>query len=222
MGRAGFDWVLIDGEHGPNGIRDITVQLQTLEGLNTSSIVRVPAGEKWIIKQVLDAGAQSLLVPLVESAEEAQQHVDAVRYPPNGNRGVGATVARAAQFGTLEDYLISADEQICLIIQLETKAGLEALDEMLAIDGIDGVFVGPSDLAADMGFLGNPKSPEVQSAITDALIRISTSGKTAGILSFDDSDTKKYIEHGARMLGVASDVITLNSNLRAKAATWIT
>ena len=105
VGRAGFDWVLVDAEHGPNGIRDVTTQLQALEGLNTSGIVRVPIGETWIIKQVLDAGAQSLLIPIVESAQEAQKHVDAVRYPPNGNRGVGAFVARAAQFGTLTDYL---------------------------------------------------------------------------------------------------------------------
>ncbi len=220
VGRAGFDWVLVDAEHGPNGIRDVTTQLQALEGLNTSSIVRVPIGETWIIKQVLDAGAQSLLIPIVESAQEAQKHVDAVRYPPNGNRGVGAFVARAAQFGTLTDYLTSADEQICLIVQLETKAGLEALDYMLAIDGIDGVFVGPSDLAADMGFLGNPKSPQVQKAIANALTRISASGKAAGILSLDDSDTKKYLEHGARMVGVASDVLTLNHTLREKAQKW--
>ncbi len=220
VGRAGFDWVLVDAEHGPNGIRDVTTQLQALEGLNTSGIVRVPIGETWIIKQVLDAGAQSLLIPIVESAQEAQKHVDAVRYPPNGNRGVGAFVARAAQFGTLTDYLTSADEQICLIVQLETKAGLEALDDMLAIDGIDGVFVGPSDLAADMGFLGNPKSPQVQKAIANALTRISASGKAAGILSLDDSDTKKYLEHGARMVGVASDVLTLNHTLREKAQKW--
>ena len=222
VGRAGFDWVLIDAEHGPNGIHDITVQLQVLEGLNTSSIVRVPIGETWIIKQVLDAGAQSLLIPIVESAEEAQKLVDAVRYPPNGKRGVGAFVARAAEFGSLKEYLTSADDQICLIIQLETRAGLEALDHMLSVDGIDGVFVGPSDLAADMGFLGNPKSSEVQRAIADALTRISASGKTAGILSLDDSDTKKYVEHGAQMVGVASDVLTLNHNLSAKAAKWIT
>ena len=218
-GRAGFDWVLIDAEHGPSGIHDILKQLQVLDGLNTSAIVRVPIGETWIIKRVLDAGAQSVLVPMVETAQEAKSHVRAALYPPIGKRGVGA-VARAAQFGTLTDYLKSANDQICMIIQLETCSGLDAIDDILAVDGIDGVFIGPSDLAADMGFLGDPDAPEVQKSILDALKRIAGSGKAAGILSLKDSNTNEYLECGALMLGVASDVLTLNQNLRNTANKW--
>ena len=220
VGRAGFDWVLIDAEHGPNGIKDIAIQLQALEGLPTSAVVRAPVGETWVIKQMLDAGAQSLLIPMVETVEEARNLVAAVRYPPIGRRGVGAFVARAAQFGTLSNYLQSADEQICLIVQLETKTGLSALDDILKVEGIDGVFIGPADLAADMGYLGNPKADEVQKTILNALERISASGKAAGILSLDDQDTEVYLSSGARFVGVASDVLTLNNALRAKAEKW--
>ena len=220
VGRAGFDWVLIDGEHGPNSIKDIAHQLQVLEGLPTSSVVRAPIGETAIIKQILDAGVQSLLIPMVESANEAHELVAAVRYPPVGKRGVGAFVARAAQFGNLSKYLQTADEQICLIVQLETTAGLLALDDILEVDGIDGVFIGPADLAANMGYLGNPQAEEVQKAILDALQRISASGKAAGILSLDDKDTETYLSAGARFVGVASDVLSLNQALRAKAKKW--
>lgn len=220
VGRSGFDWVLIDAEHGPNSIKDIAIQLQALEGLPTSAVVRAPVGETWIIKQILDAGAQSLLIPMVETVEEARNLVAAVRYPPIGRRGVGAFVARAAQFGTLSNYLQSADEQICLIVQLETKTGLSALDDILKVEGIDSVFIGPADLAADMGYLGNPKADEVQKTILNALERISASGKAAGILSLDDQDTEVYLSSGARFVGVASDVLTLNKTLRAKAEKW--
>ncbi len=220
VGRAGFDWVLIDGEHGPNSIKDIAHQLQALEGLPTSSVVRAPIGEPAIIKQILDAGAQSLLIPMVESVEQVHELVAAVHYPPVGKRGVGAFVARAAQFGNLSNYLQTADKQICLIVQLETKAGLIALNDILDVDGIDGVFIGPADLAADMGYLGKPHEEEVQEAILDAIQRISASSKAAGILSLDDQDTAIYLSAGARFVGVASDVLTLNKALFAKAKKW--
>ena len=220
VGRAGFDWVLIDGEHGPNSITNIARQLQALDGLPTSSVVRAPIGDTAIIKQILDAGAQSLLIPMVESADEAQELVAAVRYPPVGKRGVGAFVARAARFGNLSNYLQTADEQICLIVQLETKAGLLELDDILSVDGIDGVFIGPADLAADMGYLGNPKAEEVQETILNVLKRISASDKAAGILSLDDQETEIYFSAGASFVGVASDVLTLNHALSAKANKW--
>ena len=216
VGRAGFDWALIDAEHGPNGINDIMLKLQVLEGLNTSSIVRVPIGETWIIKQVLDAGAQSILVPIVEDHQQASELVQAVRYPPIGKRGVGSAVARAAHFGNLTEYLTSADEQICLVIQLETQKGLLALDDLLEIEGIDGIFIGPSDLSADMGYLGNPEAPEVQDVILGALKKIANSEKVAGILSLTKSKTKQYIKGGAKMIGIASDVLTLNEALKSK------
>ena len=219
-GRAGFDWVLIDAEHGPNGIHEITSQLQVLEGLGPSAVVRVPVGETWIIKQVLDAGAQSILVPVVESVEQIRSLVAAVRYPPDGNRGVGSAISRAGRFGNLDEYLKSAGKQICLIVQLETWAGIEALDDMLGEDGIDGIFIGPSDLAADMGYLGELNAPAVQKTIAEALRRISASGKAAGILSVKDTETPTHMKNGACMIGIASDVLELNKALRNKAQTW--
>ena len=151
---AGFDWVLIDGEHAPNDLRSITAQLQVIAGRGSHAMVRPPVGETWMIKQLLDAGAQSLLIPMVESGAQAQALVDAVTYPPHGVRGVGSALARASDFAAIGDYLTTARDEICLLAQVENRKGLAALDEILQVDGVDGVFVGPSDLAADMGFIG--------------------------------------------------------------------
>ena len=149
---AGFDWLLIDGEHAPNDLRSITAQLQVIAGRGSHAMVRPPIGETWIIKQLLDAGAQSLLIPMVESGAQAAELVDAVTYPPHGVRGVGSALARASDFAAIGDYLTTARDQICLLAQVENQKGMDALDNILAVDGLDGVFIGPSDLAADMGY----------------------------------------------------------------------
>ena len=148
---AGFDWVLIDGEHAPNDIRSMLAQLQAI-GTLSHPVVRLPVGETWMIKQVLDIGAQTILVPMVETAEQAKVLVDATRYPPHGVRGVGAALARASAFNRTTDYLTTADDQICLLLQVENRRGISSLDEILAMEGVDGVFIGPADLAADLGF----------------------------------------------------------------------
>jgi 4-hydroxy-2-oxoheptanedioate aldolase len=210
---AGFDWLLIDGEHGPNHIRSILGQLQAVAALPSHPVVRVPIGESWIIKQVLDLGAQSILVPMVETAEQARTLVRAVRYPPQGMRGVGAALARASSFNMVPDYLQTANAEICLLLQIESRAGLAKLDEIAAVDGVDGVFIGPSDLAADMGYLGNPGAPEVQAAVRESLDRIVRSGKAAGILTADARLGQGYIAQGATFVAVGTDV-----TLFAKAA----
>jgi len=151
---------LIDGEHAPNDVRSIIPQLQVIQNSASNAAVRLPIGETWMIKQYLDAGAQTLLVPMVESAAQAEELVRACHYPPNGVRGVGASLARASNFGGIPDYLTTADDQICLLVQVESQAGLDALDEILAVEGIDGIFIGPMDLATSMGHFGNPKHPE--------------------------------------------------------------
>ena len=220
VARAGFDWALIDGEHGANSIPTIAQQLQILDG-KTPAIVRVPTAETWVIKQALDAGAQSIMTPIIETGAQAQEMVDAVRYPPIGKRGVGSSVARAAQFGNIKDYLTTADSEICLIIQLETRMGLENLDDMLAVEGVDCVFIGPSDLSADMGYLGNPNADEVQDAIKDALTRIRAAGKAAGILALNDADAEKHVANGANFVGIASDVLTFNAAVTARAKKWV-
>ncbi len=220
MGTAGFDWIVVDGEHAPNDIRSIRDQLMALQPSPSPVMVRVPVGEPWIIKQVLDVGAQSILVPMVESGAQAQEMVRACTYPPNGMRGVGAASTRASRFSSIGDYVQTADEQICLMVQVESRAGLAALDDILAVDGIDGVFIGPADLAADMGHRGAPSHPDVHTAILDALSRIAAAGKAPGIMSLADL-TDIYVDAGARFVAVGIDVLMLAQTARATAKRWV-
>ncbi|MEZ0168511.1 4-hydroxy-2-oxoheptanedioate aldolase [Microvirga sp. TS319] len=203
---AGYDWLLVDAEHGPNDIPLLAAQLQAIAGSASHPVVRVPIGETWIIKQVLDIGAQTLLVPMVESAEQARALVRATRYPPDGVRGVGAALARASNYNRISDYLQTANEQICLLVQVESRAGLAAIEEIASVDGVDGIFIGPADLAADMGHLGVPGVADVQSAVRDGLSRILASGKAAGILTADVDLAQSYVELGASFVAIGSDV----------------
>lgn len=222
LGLAGFDWLLLDGEHAPFDLRAITTQLQVLAASDTHPVVRVPVGETYILKQVLDAGAQSILVPMVETADHARQLVRDVRYPPHGDRGVANAVVRAGGFSTYADYVTTADAQICLMIQVENRAGLAALDDMLGVDGIDGVFIGPADLAADMGHIGDLMHPDVQAAVLDATARIAAAGKIAGFMSPGDEMTQKVLAAGARFIGVGSDILLLLNSARDLAKTYKT
>ena len=221
MGTAGFDWLLIDNEHSPNDLRSTLQQLQVLESSDSHAIVRVPVGDTYIIKQMLDAGAQSILVPMVESAEQARGLVRDVTYPPKGRRGVGYSLARASRFAAITDYGQTADAEICLLVQVESRAGLEALDDILAVEGIDGVFIGPADLAADMGHLGDIKHPEVQEAIMDALRRIRAAGKAPGILATQEDMTNDALQAGAQFVAVGADSLLLVSSARALAGKWL-
>ena len=220
LATAGFDWLVIDGEHAPNDLRSIMHQLQVLEGKHSHPVVRLPVGNEWLIKQALDVGAQTLLIPMVESADQAADLVRATRYPPHGIRGSGAALARASRFSDIPDYVKTANAQICLLPQVETVKGMEALDEILAIEGVDGVFIGPSDLAADMGYLGDSSQPAVQEAIRDGLTRIRAAGKAAGILAIDDDVAATYRDWGANFLAVGIDVVMLAKAARAKLGHW--
>lgn len=211
---AGFDWLLIDGEHAPNDLRSITAQLQVIAGRPSHPVVRPPIGETWIIKQLLDAGAQSLLIPMVESGDQAQDLVDAVTYPPSGIRGVGSALARASDFAAISDYLTSARDEICLLAQVETRKGMDTLDEILSIDGIDGVFIGPSDLAADMGYIGQPDQPEVKRTVLEAISHIATMGKAAGILTLNKELQIKCRDLGASFIATNIDVTLFAKNIR--------
>lgn len=208
LAGAGFDWLLIDGEHGPNDIPTILAQVQAI-GSRTSVVVRPPVGEVRMIKQLLDLGVQTILVPMIESADHAAQMVKAMHYPPVGMRGVGATIARASDYGRITDYITTANDQTCLILQIESRAGLAALPEILKLDGVDGVFIGPADLAADMGYPGNAAAPEVQATIDSTLAAIMASGKSAGILTFDAKVAQRYAAMGVTFLGIGSDVAVL-------------
>ena len=221
MGTAGFDWLLIDNEHSPNDLRSTLQQLQVLEGSDSHAIVRVPLGETYIIKQMLDAGAQSILVPMVESAEQARELVRDVTYPPKGRRGVGYSLARASRFSGIPDYGTTADAEICLLVQVENRAGLAALDDILAVDGVDGVFIGPADLAADMGHMGNIFHEDVQEAIMDALRRIRAAGKAPGILATQEGMTRDALDAGAQFVAVGADSMLLVSAARALSKKWL-
>ncbi|UXX84698.1 HpcH/HpaI aldolase/citrate lyase family protein [Roseovarius pelagicus] len=220
LATAGFDWLVIDGEHAPNDLRTIMAQLQVLEGHHSAPVVRLPMGEAWMIKQVLDIGAQTLLIPMVESAEQAQQISRAMCYPPRGIRGSGAALARASRFSEIPDYIGTANDQMCLLVQVETQAGIDALDDILAVEGVDGVFIGPSDLAADMGHAGDSNAPEVRRVIKDALSRIAASSKAAGILALDHDTAQIYRDWGAQFLAVGIDVVLLAQAARGLMARW--
>ena len=212
---AGFDWVCVDGEHSPNDLRSIMAQLQVLKSSETHAMVRPPVGDTALIKQYLDAGAQSLLIPMVESGAQAQAMVDAVTYPPHGVRGVGSALARASDFSGIADYLTTAREEICLIVQVENRLGMEALDDILEVDGIDGVFIGPADLAADMGYIGQAGAPEVKAAVLYAMGRIVGAGKAAGILTLDAELQKDCRALGASFIATEIDVTLFARNMRA-------
>ena len=218
-GGAGYDWLLVDAEHAPNDIQTLVAQLQALAKYPVQAIVRPPIGEAWMIKQILDIGAQTILVPMVEMKEQAEAMVRAVRYPPHGIRGVGASLARASGFNRIPDYLQTANDEVCLLLQIESRAGLANLDAIASTEGVDGVFIGPADLAADMGFLGKPSVPEVQAAVEGALKRIRGHGKAAGILTADQALARRYLELGATFVGIGSDVgLLVNATTRLVAS----
>ncbi|MNZ06412.1 4-hydroxy-2-oxo-heptane-1,7-dioate aldolase [compost metagenome] len=218
--NAGFDWLLIDGEHAPNDLRSLLGQLQAVAPYSSHPIIRPVVGDTALIKQLLDIGAQTLLVPMVESAEQATELVRAMRYPPHGIRGVGSALARASRWNSIPGYLDNADEQMCLLVQIENLDGLANLDTIAAVEGVDGVFIGPADLSAAMGHRGNPGHPEVQAAIEDAILRIRAAGKAAGILSADQALARRYIELGAAFVAVGVDTTVLMRGMQSLAGAF--
>ena len=216
--RAGFDWCLIDGEHAPNDIPMILEQLRAMGAGSATPAVRLPVGDPVLVKRVLDLGVQTILIPMVDTPEEAEAMVRATRYPPEGVRGVGAAMARAGDFGAITDVVTTANAQICLFVQAESREAIENIEAIAGIDGVDGIFVGPADLAADMGFPGQPGTPEVEAVIHDAIGRITAAGKAAGIIAFDTAKCAQWIEAGATFVAVGGDVSILARGIRAAAA----
>lgn len=218
---AGLDWLLIDMEHSPNGLESVLSQLQAAAAYPVTPVVRVPANDRVLLKQVLDLGAQTVLVPMVSSAEEAQAAVQAVRYPPRGERGVGSALSRSARWNRTQDYLARAEDHVCLLVQIETAAGVEAAGEIAAVDGVDGVFLGPSDLAASLGVLGQQTHPEVVSAVHRAFAAVRAAGVPVGVNAFDPQAARDYVDAGAAFLLVGADVALLARGSEALAAQWV-
>lgn len=204
IAHSGFDWIVLDMEHGPNDLGEIVSQLQAMATGTAMPVVRPPWNDFVAIKRLLDAGARTLLVPYVQNAQEAEAAVAAIRYPPRGIRGV-AGGARASNFGRAKGYLANAEDTICLLLQVETAEALEQLEEIASLDGVDGVFIGPADLAASMGHLGDMTAAPVQDAIRDAAQRLAKIGKASGILTAVEEDARRYIEWGYVFVAVGSD-----------------
>jgi 4-hydroxy-2-oxoheptanedioate aldolase len=202
---CGFDWLLLDTEHSPNEIPDLLAQLQAVDGGQATPIVRPAWNDIVLIKRCLDIGAPALLVPYVQNPAEAKSAVAAVRYPPRGVRGV-ASASRASRYGRTTDYLKKADSEICLLVQVETRTALDELEAIAAVEGVDGVFIGPSDLSASLGHVGNPAHPDVQEALQGAVTRLKAVGKPAGILTGNEDEIRRYIGWGYTFVAVGSDV----------------
>ena len=211
---ANCDWLLIDGEHAPNNVQTTLAQLQAVAPYAAQPVVRAVTADVALIKQLLDIGANNLLIPMIDTPEQAQAMVRATRYPPNGIRGVGAAVARASRWGLDGHYLDTANDQVCLMVQAETRTAIDNLAAICAVDGVDGVFIGPADLAASLGHRGKPGHPDVQAVIDQAIRTIVQSGKAAGILTGDVTLAKHYLALGARFVAVGIDATLLAQSSR--------
>ena len=217
LAGAGFDWLLLDMEHAPNELPMVHSQLQATMGSSTHPIVRPPWNEMVTIKRLLDIGVQTLLIPYVETEEEARNAVAYTRYPPEGVRGY-ASASRASGFGRVADYPKHCANELCVLVQIESRLGLDNLERIAAVEGIDGVFIGPGDLAAALGHVGEIKHPDVQAAVEDAIRRIVATGKPAGILTPDETLARRYIELGCTFTAVGSDVGILGRGAEQLAA----
>lgn len=217
---AGFDWLLIDAEHGPNDLRSILSQLQAIAPYPAQAVVRPPQGDHVLIKQLLETGVQTLLIPMVESAAQARGLVEAMRYPPAGIRGVGSALARASRWGRVNNYAELSDGQMCLLIQVETRKGYECLDELLAVDGVDGLFFGSADLAASYGYLGQSTHPEIVALIDNGLRRTRAAGKAGGVLCGDPLLNQRYMAAGANFVAVGVDALLLSAATSALARSY--
>jgi len=209
LATTGFDWLLIDAEHAPNDSRSVLRQLQAIAPYPVHAIVRPVHGSVELIKRYLDLGVQTVLIPMVETAEQAALMVAATRYPTRGIRGVGSALARSSRWNQIDGYLHRSDEQMCVLVQVESVAALKALEAIAAVPGVDGVFFGPADLSASMGLIGKPNDPAVQTAIAQGIATVVKAGKAAGCLSSDNQTAHDYLAQGATFVAVGVDTSLL-------------
>lgn len=217
LAGAGFDWVVVDAEHAPFTMDQIVIQLQGMSRYPVTPIVRMRNADPYYMKPLLDAGVQTFIIPMVESGDTADLMAKAMRYPPTGTRGVGTALARGAQWNRVNNYFKNADAEMCLIAQVESVKGVEAINDIIAVENVDVVFMGPADLAASMGHLGNPGHPEVKEQVQKCIKKIVNSGKTAGVLTSSKELIADYASQGARMIGVGLDTIILAKATKALA-----
>jgi 2-dehydro-3-deoxyglucarate aldolase len=214
LGVAGFDWILLDGEHSPNDVISFIPQLMALKDSVSAPIVRPSWNNPVELKRLLDGGFYNFLIPFIESADEAKRAVAATRYPPQGFRGVSVS-QRSNKFGSVKDYFTGINDQICVMVQIESRKGVEAVAEIAQVEGIDGIFVGPSDLAAGFGHLGNANHPEVQAAMAQIIAAAKAAGKPIGILAPVEADARRYMEQGVTFVAVGSDLGVFRSGTQS-------
>lgn len=215
VASTGFDWLLIDGEHAPNTLPSILAQLQAVAPYLTAPVVRSVNQDPALIKQLLDIGAQTLMIPMVESGDQAAAVVRATRYPPQGVRGVGGGVVRATRWDGVDDYLAKAHESLCLIVQVESPKGVEHVEAIAETEGVDAIFIGPADLSVGMGYPGNPTHPNVQSAIEMVIQTVHAAGKPVGILAPVEEDARRYQKLGCQFIAVGIDISLLRQGAMA-------
>jgi 4-hydroxy-2-oxoheptanedioate aldolase len=220
LATAGFDWLLIDNEHAPNDVRSTLAQLQAVAAYASHPVVRPVRSDPALIKQLLDIGAQTLLLPMIDTAEQAADAVAATRYPPQGIRGVGSALARASRWNRIPDYLNTAADELCVLVQVETVQGMENLPAIAAVDGVDGVFFGPADLSASMGLLGQPGDASVREAIRHGIRTVRNAGKAAGVLAPDPAIAADYLDAGATFVAVGTDTGLLSRAAADLAASY--
>lgn len=218
---SGMQWVLIDAEHSPIGLETTTSLLRAMNGYPATPVVRVPVNDQVLIKQYLDLGAQNLLVPMVDSKSDAEAVVRSAHYPPRGVRGVGSALARVSRWNAVENYLGRAEEFISLTVQIESATAVDNAAEIAAVEGIDAVFVGPSDLAASMGLLGQQTHPDVTEAVMATFDAVRAAGKPVGVNAFDPDQARAYLDAGASFVLVGADVGLMMNGARAWAKTWV-
>lgn len=220
MACAGFDWLVIDHEHGPYELRDVLSHLQAVAPYNVAPIVRPVDGSPALLKKFCDIGVQSFLIPMIDTPEQAAAVVEAVLYPPAGRRGLGTSMARAARWNTVPEYIDEANNEMCVVVQAETTTAIDNLEAIAATDGVDAVFIGPSDLSASMGHAGNASHPDVVVAVSDGIRRIRAAGKYAGLLCLDEAKVGHYLDCGANFVGVGIDTLLIGNAARALAARY--
>lgn len=221
---TGYDWLLIDGEHGPNDLRTMLAQLQAIGSASATlpanaprphPVVRLPVGDPVLVKQVMEIGVQTLLIPMIDTPAQALEMARAMRYPPEGIRGMGSSIARSSRWSLYPNYVNEANEQVCLLVQVETVEGMQQIDAIAAIPGVDGVFIGPADLSTSMGFRGQANHPDVVAAIEHGIRRIQLAGKAAGILATQESMARQWLDAGASFVAVGVELTLLAQAARA-------
>ncbi|MDJ0317924.1 HpcH/HpaI aldolase family protein [Arthrobacter antibioticus] len=218
---AGLDWLLVDAEHSPNGLEGILAQLQAVSGYPVTAVVRPPVNDTVIIKQYLDLGAQSLLIPMVHTADDARAAVAATRYPPQGVRGVGSALARSARWNRVPDYLARASDTVTVLVQIESSEAVGNIESIMAVDGVDAVFIGPSDLAASMGVLGQQEHPDVVAAVEHCITLAKAAGKPVGVNAFGEATASRYLDAGVDFILTGADVALLARGSEALASKYV-